>query len=516
MPQARKLIDVPLADFAPPEIRERLVSDDFAHLLGDSKDCETRWRTLSARKGAGAAEVLRAYDSYAAAMHRVEAYKDVTASLLPGCAVPEADFLLPEGVASLGEAGPGTLQWARMRHGTVGGSDVGAICKVGRYGKWNYEQVRASKLAPASGDKNQGGAALRGDLWEPWLVSMVGPLLDVRPQANKGTYTDGARHVNIDGFIAAKDGRVARVIEAKTSSHPDEWEDTVPDGHVLQVQHYSDFLDAQESALVVANLNDERLVVWEVPLDHAVSAGPDSPHMLGTKFTYRDVRAYVEGMVKKWAMGDPRPSVKVRRSFQDSEEIRQTWHAAMAQGMVLGDIETTGYSPERGHIIEVALVRVSGGVEVGRFHRFYGVPADHAKWNGTGPEHVHKISLSDVAGLPVLIDSPEEVRAIQEFIGDSVLVAHNAPFERKWLSNLGVSVPYADTRLAFGLAVLDVCVEGNSMADLMQWAGLEYRDAHRAINDVLMMLAALPALLEAVVEWLATKPGKTRNSYCFQ
>lgn len=505
MAQAHKIIDIPLAEVAPQEVRVRLLSEEFAHLKRQHHESKAFWQSAQADGSVDGPTRLRAFDAHMVARSRLEAYKDATATLLPPVAVPESGFTLPDGVALLGEAEPGTPEWRSMRKGTLGGSDVGAICKVGQYGKSNYDDVRDSKMGRARDDQANSGATLRGALWEPWLVEIVGSLLKVQPWVNKGTYTDGSRHVNIDGFTTSPDGRVAQVIEAKTSAHPEEWETSIPEEHALQTQHYGDFLCAEGSALLVANLDDERLVIWAVPLDHKVTAGKDSPQKLGKEFSYADVRQYAEGMVEKWAKETLSPHSKPRRGFIDTPAIRASWEAALSKGIVLGDLETTGYSPNQGHVIELALVRVQAGREVERFHRFYGVPADHAEWNGTGPEEVHHISLADIEGCPVLVESPSEAQAIREFIGDSVLVAHNAPFEDKWLSFSGVSVPTADTLLAFGIAVRDQGILGNSMRALVEWAGFEYMNPHRAISDALMMLLVWPALVERIEAWLATE-----------
>lgn len=507
MTQARKIIDVPLVDVAPSEVQSRLSSEEFLHLLQEHDERKAAWEAAKAKNIVSGADVLRAFDAYKVAQHRLEAYKDATAALLPSREVTERDFLLPEGVERLGEAVPGTSAWLSMRQATLGGSDVGAICKVGAYGQMNYDDVRASKTSPSPSDQEHSGAALRGDLWEPWLISITETLTGSPVWANKGTFTDGRRHVNLDGFTLGQDGRVARVIEAKTSSHPEDWEESVPDGYALQTEHYGDFLGVEEPALLVANLNDQRLVIWEVPVDHQVPAGKNSPKKLGSAFSYSDVRGYAESMVAKWVEDAKTSPPRSRRGFQDTPEVRASWRSALSRGIVLADLETTGLSPDKGHIIEVALVRVQEGREVERFHRFYGVPAEHAEWNGTGPEEVHRISLEEIAGCPVLIESPEEVRAIRDFIGESILVAHNAAFEDRWLTFNGVSVPCADTMKAFGIAVRDEGIESNKMSSLMQWAGFEYRDAHRAINDVLMMLQALPALTERVEAWLARDAG---------
>ena len=362
MAQARKIIDIPLTEVAPEAILDRLTSDTFSRLASTARTLKAKWKRLCSDPTSKPADRLRAFDAYKVAQLRLEEYKDVTASLLPPCPIPESEFNTPEGVYRLGDAKPGTVEWLEMRQPTLGGSDVGAICKVGEYGQMDYDRVRASKTCPILHDQEHSGAALRGDLWEPWVITLAGQALNVQVLGNKSTYTDGARHINLDGFISDGRGGVARIVEAKTSSLPEDWEGAVPDGYVLQTQHYGDFLGVDEPALIAANLNDERLVVWEVPLDCTVPAGPDSPRKLGDKFSYADVRTYAEDVVAKWVGGaDAHP--KVRRRFTDTEAVRQSWRDALSEGIVLADLETTGYCPDRGHIIEVALVRIDGSLD---------------------------------------------------------------------------------------------------------------------------------------------------------
>lgn len=179
------------------------------------------------------------------------------------------------------------------------------------------------------------------------------------------------------------------------------------------------------------------------------------------------------------------------------EQERQAWSRALEpDGAVFVDLETTTADPNTGHIIEAAFVREDGT----RLHQFYGVPATHEKWNGTGPQHVHHISPEDVRGQDVLMGDAAETARMQAFIGDRVVVAHNAKFEKRWLSANGVRARYADTKKVFARVVEKDRAEGvartsdTTMGDLTRWAGVPYEGAHRAINDTLMMRAAFERL----------------------
>ena len=233
----RKIADLPLIDFAPnAAVRERLESPEFRALIDAERTAKTVHEGMS--EDAEPVEILRAFDAYKVARHRLEAYKNVTASLLDSPEPAEREFALPMGVERLGEAESGSAEWQAMRQPTLGGSDVGAICKVGEYGSLNYRDCREAKMTLSPSDQEHSGAALRGDLWEPVLIAAAAEVLGQDVAINKATYTDGDRHGNLDGFIAEGE-RIGHIVECKTSSKPEEWVDTIPGGYILQVQHLS-------------------------------------------------------------------------------------------------------------------------------------------------------------------------------------------------------------------------------------------------------------------------------------
>ena len=99
----------------------------------------------------------------------------------------------------------------------------------------------------------------------------------------------------------------------------------------------------------------------------------------------------------------------------------------MRDSVVVFDTETTGLSPRYGHrIIEVGAVKLSGGTIVDEFHSLIdaGVPIDPRA------QAVHGISRAMLRGQP----QPEEVFSdFHHFIGRSLLVAHNASFDLRFL-----------------------------------------------------------------------------------
>jgi DNA polymerase-3 subunit epsilon len=102
----------------------------------------------------------------------------------------------------------------------------------------------------------------------------------------------------------------------------------------------------------------------------------------------------------------------------------------MARHIVL-DTETTGLDPKSGHrLIEIACVEVVDYIPTGReFHQY--VHPDRAI--DPDAERVHGISLAMLEGKPRFHHS-SVVEAFLEFIGDDILVAHNAPFDRGFIN----------------------------------------------------------------------------------
>ncbi len=150
------------------------------------------------------------------------------------------------------------------------------------------------------------------------------------------------------------------------------------------------------------------------------------------------------------------------------------------------DFETTGLYPTSDRICEFGAVRFHAGTIVGEFERLAnpGIPisAEAAAVSG--------ITDEKVANEPAV---DEVVPEFVSFIGDAVIMAHNAPFDvgflRAAVSSLGlgeISNPIVDTqtlaikafpkRKSYGLQ--------NLAAEL----GLPPNRAHRALDDAIMCM----------------------------
>ena len=137
--------------------------------------------------------------------------------------------------------------------------------------------------------------------------------------------------------------------------------------------------------------------------DHGcVQAFPDANHALDKGDTFKILYG-VEG----YLVDDTKQLVENSRG-QDFEDT-----------FVVFDIETTGFSPKKNKIIEIGAVKVVDGRITDKFSSFVNpdvpIPFDIEKLTGINDSMVLSYPKIDVI-LPQFL----------EFVGDAVLVAHNA------------------------------------------------------------------------------------------
>jgi DNA polymerase-3 subunit epsilon len=103
----------------------------------------------------------------------------------------------------------------------------------------------------------------------------------------------------------------------------------------------------------------------------------------------------------------------------------------MAREIIL-DVETTGLSPSSGHrIIELACVELEDFIPTGAtFHKRIHPDRDI----DPDAERVHGISLASLEGSP-RFHHPEIVEEFLDFVADSMLIAHNASFDRGFINH---------------------------------------------------------------------------------
>ena len=122
----------------------------------------------------------------------------------------------------------------------------------------------------------------------------------------------------------------------------------------------------------------------------------------------------------------------------------------MMRELVL-DTETTGLKPEEGHrIVEIGAVELINHVPTGQtFHKYVNPERDMP----VEAYNVHGLSEQFLRGHPVFAEVAEE---FLEFVGDGVLVIHNAAFDMAFinaeLSYLKI-LPIPDTQVLDTLAI---------------------------------------------------------------
>ena len=96
---------------------------------------------------------------------------------------------------------------------------------------------------------------------------------------------------------------------------------------------------------------------------------------------------------------------------------------------IVFDTETTGFEPGEGHrIVEIGLVELMDHFPTGRSKQFYLNPERDVPIES---QRVHGLSGEFLADKPLFAHIVEE---FLEFVGDAVLVIHNASFDMKFIN----------------------------------------------------------------------------------
>ena len=165
------------------------------------------------------------------------------------------------------------------------------------------------------------------------------------------------------------------------------------------------------------------------------------------------------------------------------------------------DIETTGWAPDDAGITEIGAVRVHGGTVVAEFGSLVnpGTPVPEAITALTG------ISDQMLAFAPPI---DEVLPGLLTFAEGSVLAAHNAPFDLRFLTaacaGMGRDWPgfeVLDTvRLARHLMATPQEVPDRKLATLALFFGTPVRPSHRALDDARATAAVLGELLQRLAD----------------
>ena len=162
------------------------------------------------------------------------------------------------------------------------------------------------------------------------------------------------------------------------------------------------------------------------------------------------------------------------------------------------DFETTGFSPKRDRVIEVAVVTVTHGT-VGPSWTSLINPGDDVELGAT---HIHGIQRDWIRSAPSFA---EIAGTLFSLLDGKVLVAHNANFDlgflrsemsRAQLLAKGTLFPHWDTMKAADFA--PSLPASRKLVDVAAAFGVEIANAHQALDDALAVAEIVAEVTETI------------------
>lgn len=496
-----------------------------------------------------------AFNELVVANHAVEVYKDETAQFAARINELDNGFEFEYEGDTLGHCvktasfDSGSKEWLEQRQGGIGGSDVGSILKVDKtYGTSNYNEVFASKTqaltqeeieAQALTNSQMTGPTGRGNAWEPLIAKRFAEenpeLTLIHSKSSWQSTKDERQFINVDGLLASDGVNPDGILEIKTASRAEHWDHGVPVGYRCQVMHYLDatgfkyahvavMIDDKEyrqyridagEPLDPNNPDDQRTYEDRKPELNAFwdkvqktrATGP-IPSSRPIKSNYKLTKANEVSMISHLAAYRQESYEDARNNFAAARAAYGDDHSAMValyqshdpstnkKDMVYVDLETSSSSPKSGSIIEIGIVRKNPqGEVVESYGELFGIDERVLNIRGTGMQDVHNISPDMIRGKPSF-ESPEVQKKVNALLKDAVMVAHNTPFERRWLRQCLDGFHKNEPQIIDTMHISRYLVpdsKNNKLESFAEHHGVPYRNAHRALIDSQMTAEALEA-----------------------
>lgn len=156
------------------------------------------------------------------------------------------------------------------------------------------------------------------------------------------------------------------------------------------------------------------------------------------------------------------------------------------------DVETTGFSPQKNRIVEIAIIRLdpAGSID--------------STWSSlinpdqpTGPSHIHGITAGDIVDAPRFADVMDE---IAQQLSGAVVVAHNAAFDINFLTSeferAGAPAPPWPVLCTMQISKYFHPDQPSRLADVCRRLNIEAGEAHTALADATAAAQVLVAYLQ--------------------
>jgi len=183
------------------------------------------------------------------------------------------------------------------------------------------------------------------------------------------------------------------------------------------------------------------------------------------------------------------------------------------RGFSVVDVETTGFSPQRGdRVVEIGVVRLNPQLQIEETFETLVNPR-----RDVGPTSIHGITAEMVCHAPLFEDiAPSLLR----FVDGTMIVAHNAPFDVRFLnSELGRS--RFEDRILSQICTLELArryifdLPSLKLPCLCEYFGINAKGVHSALADseaTAMLLAILCREFNALESVDANSPFRSNSS----
>jgi DNA polymerase-3 subunit epsilon len=189
--------------------------------------------------------------------------------------------------------------------------------------------------------------------------------------------------------------------------------------------------------------------------------------------------------------------------------------------LIFLDTETTGLDPNKDEIIEIGCVKITDinnllSEEV--FHEYLNPVCDITK----EAFNVHGISKEFLKNKPRF---SEIVQKLLDFIGDSVLIAHNASFDIKFLNKelSRADLPIISNKVIDSLGVARQMYPGmpNGLDALIKRFSMKVRNLHSALEDARILKNVYAAMCskgsgekDELITKVESKEVQTNFTFC--
>ena len=157
------------------------------------------------------------------------------------------------------------------------------------------------------------------------------------------------------------------------------------------------------------------------------------------------------------------------------------------------DIETSALSPANGYIVEIAIHKIDKtGKKLKEFSSLIKPPDGYA-----GKSEIHGINASMLKKAPIF---EEIVGNIFDTVKNSIIVAHNAKFEEKFLdmelNRIGIDVPVIPTLDTLWLSQVTYKLTNYKLHTVVNHLGSRIVKAHTAAGDTRAVAKILHRMLK--------------------